>query len=200
QLFSGAKSAVQFSVASSGQRSIFSNHNLRLARRRVSQGWFRRQLSRSFLRRSPERWTAPRTLVGRPPPEAGVEGALKHPSPSLRMEEAPRNRLPQLRLRHAWSQKWLIRYFRKRSFCPPAFALGLRPAPGFPPSIAWNSISTSSDLIAVFIAVYGFLIFGLVSTADTHFIRASHCQCSVASPALASVLHFAHPSEQHRWR
>src|SRR6516162_7416234 len=93
--------------------------------------------------------------------------------------------------------KWLIRYFRKRSFCPPAFALGLRPAPGFPPSIAWNSISTSSDLIAVFIAVYGFLIFGLVSTADTYFIRASHCQCSVASHAIASVLLFAHPSQQH---
>jgi hypothetical protein len=34
----------------------------------------------------------------------------------------------------------------------------------------------SSDLIAVFVAVYGFLICGLVSITDTHFIHPSHYQ------------------------
>src|SRR5262249_8391856 len=120
-----------------------------------------------------------------------MERALKRPSPTPR--KVPRNPRRQLRSGRAWSRKWLIRYFRKRSFCPPAFALGLRPAPGFPPPIAWNSISPSSDLIAVFIAVYGFLIFGLVSTADTLFIRASHCQCNVASHAIIFSVAFRAP-------
>src|SRR5262249_30382364 len=108
-------------AASSNQRSTFSNHNLRLGRRRVSQGWLRHQLSRSALRRPPKRWTSQRTLVGRQPPEQRMEGALRHSSLSLRMEKVPRNQPPQLRSQHAWSRKWLIRYFRKHSFCPPVF-------------------------------------------------------------------------------
>ena len=68
---------------------------------------------------------------------------------------------------------------------------------GFALARTVNSIPTSSDLIAVLVAVYGFLICGLVSIADIHFIHASHCQYSVASHATVSVLHFAHPWEQH---
>ena len=59
--------------------------------------------------------------------------------------------------------------------------------------IAWNCISTSADLIAVFVAVYGFLICGLVSIADTHFIHASHCQCGVASHAIVFSVAFRAP-------
>jgi len=40
----------------------------------------------------------------------------------------------------------------------------------FGESIASNSISTSFDLFDVFVAVYAFLICGLVSIADTRFI------------------------------
>ena len=66
------------------------------------------------------------------------------------------------------------------------------------PAAPGNSIPTSSYSIAVFVAVSGFLIRGLVSIADTNFIHASHCQYSVASHATVSMLHFARPSEQHR--
>jgi len=69
---------------------------------------------------------------------------------------------------------------------------------GFALARTVKSTPTSSDLIAVFVAVYGFLICGLVSIADIHFIHASHCQYSVACHATVSVLHFAHPWEQHR--
>src|SRR5262249_12913784 len=55
-----------------------------------------------------------------------------------------------------------------------------------------------SDLIAVFVGVYAFLIYGLVSIADAHFTQVSYYQCSVAFPAIVSVLHLARPSEQHR--
>jgi hypothetical protein len=52
--------------------------------------------------------------------------------------------------------------------------------------------------IAVFVAVYGFLICGLASITDTHFIEPSFYQCSVAFAAIVSVLHLARPSEHHR--
>ena len=55
-----------------------------------------------------------------------------------------------------------------------------------------------SDLIAVFVGVYAFLIYGLVSIADAHFTQVSYYHCSVAFPAIVSVLHLARPSEQHR--
>src|SRR6516162_5220672 len=115
----GRQGRCPISVASSNQRSTFSNHNLRLGRLRVSQGWLRHQLSRSALRRPPKRWTSQRTLVRRQPPQQGVERALKHLSPSLQMEKVPRNQLPPLRSRRVWSRKWLTRYFRKRSSFSP---------------------------------------------------------------------------------
>src|SRR5262245_30085491 len=64
----------------------------------------------------------------------------------------------------------------------------------------WRGILSQlpSDLIAVFVGVYAFLIYGLVSIADAHFTQVSYYQCSVAFPAIVSVLHLARPSEQHR--
>src|SRR5262245_26496709 len=61
-----------------------------------------------------------------------MERAPRPPS-HPQMEMVTRDWPPQLRSRRAWSQKWLIRCSRKRSFCPPTFALALRTAPGFPP-------------------------------------------------------------------
>src|SRR5215467_4548442 len=48
-----------------------------------------------------------------------MERAPRCPSPHPQMEMATTDRPPQLRSRRVWSQKWLIRYFRKRSFFPP---------------------------------------------------------------------------------
>src|SRR5262249_58053748 len=101
--------------ASSGQRSTVSNRNLRLARRRVSQGWLRRQISRSVLQ-LPKRWTSQRTVLMQQLPWPRMERA---PSPSPPMEKVQKNPPRQLRSRRVWSRKWLRRYSRKRSFFPP---------------------------------------------------------------------------------
>src|SRR5262249_11951796 len=59
-----------------------------------------------------------RTVLRCQPSEQWMERARKCPSPTPR--KVPRNPRRQLRSRRAWSRKWLIRYFRKRSFGPPA--------------------------------------------------------------------------------
>src|SRR5262249_36536419 len=63
-----------------------------------------------------------------------MERALKCPSPSPRMEKVPVKRPPQLRSRRVWSQKWLIRYFRKRSSLSSCFCSWSQACARFPPS------------------------------------------------------------------
>src|SRR5262249_30126961 len=94
--------------------------------------WLQRQLSRSVLRRP--RWTSQRTVLRCQPREQRMATGLKCSSLSLRMEEAPGNRPPQLRSQRVWSRKWLIRYFRKHSFCPPVFCSWSQTSARFPPS------------------------------------------------------------------
>jgi integrase len=87
------------------------DRNLRLGRRRVSQGSLRRQLARSALQ--PPKVRTSQGMVSHLPPWPWMERA---PSPSPRMEKAPRNQPQQLRSRHVWNRKWLIRCSRRRSF------------------------------------------------------------------------------------
>src|SRR5215471_19209779 len=61
------------------------------------------------------------------------EGA-EVPSPSPRMEKVPVKRPPQLRSRRVWSRKWLIRYFRKRSYFSSWLCTCSQACARFPPS------------------------------------------------------------------
>src|SRR5262249_33282646 len=63
-----------------------------------------------------------------------MERALKCPSPSPRMEKVPVKRPPQLRSRRVWSRKWLIRYFRKRSYFSSWLCTCSQACARFPPS------------------------------------------------------------------
>src|SRR5262245_40387565 len=62
-----------------------------------------------------------------------MERAPRYPSPHPQMEMVTTDWPPQLRSRRVWSQKWLIRYSRKRSFFPP-YVLRFKASTDFPPS------------------------------------------------------------------